>query len=85
MKGLYIMNTIKYRDLQNLYLNNKDARALAKEIFGDRQPSIYQTGFYSSPSWNWGYQIGLVREADNKIYEVVTRFGCVEAARKIWL
>lgn len=93
------MNTITYRDLKNWFLNNDEAKVNAKKYFGDNQPEIYRTGFYSSPSWNWGYQIGIVgvnvsyeeTQADpsaasgTKWFEVVTQFGQVKAARAIYL
>ncbi len=74
-----VMNTTTYKDLKQRYLN-EDARALARRVFGQHQPSIHQTGFYSAPSWNWGYYIGLVVVNDVH-YEVVTQFGEVEGAR----
>ncbi len=77
------MNTIKYADLKRWYLND-DARALAKRVFGDHQPSINETGFYSAPSWNWGYRIGLVA-VNGTTYEVVTAFGCVEGAIRAFI
>lgn len=85
------MNTISYKELRDWYIDNNDAKANAKKYFGDKQPSIYRTGFYSSPSWNWGYHIGLVGVPDPKDdsseavitwFEVVTQFGAVVAARK---
>jgi hypothetical protein len=90
------MNTISYRDLKSLYTDNEDAKALAKRVFADTQPRIYETGFYSSPSWNWGYRIGIVSvtelasngesELDTiKYYEVVTQFEGVKAARQIYI
>lgn len=83
------MNTISYRDLKAWYTENADAKALAAEVFGDRQPSNYSIGFYSAPSWNWAYQIGLVnvQDADGTIntYEVVTQFGGVVAARRAFI
>lgn len=78
------MNTITYKDLKNWYTENEEAKQLAKEVFGNHQPSIYQTGFYSAPSWNWGYKIGLVI-VENKHYEVVTQFGEVVAAREVYI
>lgn len=80
------MNTIKYNQLNSYFLNNDLARETAKTVFGNKQPSVYQTGFYSSPSWNWGYVIGIVGVQDDsgtKWYEVATRFGEVMAARWI--
>lgn len=88
------MNTIKYKDLRTMFLDNELNRKNAKQYFGDRQPMIFQTGFYSAPSWNWGYVIGIAsieilasngdRELDEtKTFEVVTRFGQVESAREI--
>lgn len=73
-------NTISYKELKDWYINNENAVQLADMVFGDKQPSIYRTGFYSSPSWNWGYLIGLVK-TDGIVYEVVTQFGEVKAAR----
>lgn len=78
------MNTISYKELKDYYTQNGDAKALAKEVFGDKQPNIYRTGFYSAPSWNWGYLIGLVT-VKGQVYEVVTQFGSVVAARKEYL
>lgn len=80
------MNTINYKDLKNWYLDNTDARENAKKYFGDKQPSIYNTGFYSAPSWNWGYNLGIAgvnSEGEIKYFEVVTQFGGVKAARRI--
>lgn len=79
------MNTIKYADLKAWYLNNDTAKQNAMDYFtGKPQPSIYQTGFYSAPSWNWGYIIGIAK-ANGKLFEVVTQFGHVTAAREIHL
>lgn len=80
------MNTISYKDLKNWYLDNEDCKANAKEYFGNRQPSIFRTGFYSSPSWNWGYEIGItgVDTAEQTLwFEVVTQFGEVVSARPV--
>ena len=89
------MNTISYKDLKHWYLDNENAVANAKKYFGDKQPSIYATGFYSASSWNWGYSLGIVGVAshdyvtkkDNPIqyFEVVTQFGEVKAAKCITL
>lgn len=93
------MNTIKYKDLRTWFLDNEDAKANAKEYFGDNQPSIHETGFYSAPSWNWGYRIGIVGvtvdigdsegveydSTETKWFEVVTQFGQVKAARAIYM
>lgn len=87
------MNTISYKDLKKWYLENETCTEYAKKYFGDHQPNIHLTGFYSSPSWNWGYQIGIVG-VDSKNYdtgkanqtqwfEVVTQFGSVVSARPI--
>ncbi len=54
------MNTLSYKELKDWYINNDQAKANAKEYFGDSQPSVHDIGFYSSPSWNWGYRIGIV-------------------------
>lgn len=79
------MNTISYRDLKAWYLNNDTALQNADIYFkGKRQPSIYTTGFYSSPSWNWGYYLGIVG-SNGKWFEVVTQFGEVKAAREVFL
>lgn len=78
------MNTLTYKELKDWYTQNDEAKALAKEVFGDRQPSIYRTGFYSAPSWNWGYVIGLVT-VNGQVYKVVTQFGAVVAARKEYI
>jgi hypothetical protein len=86
------MNTIKYKDLNNWYLSD-ERKKLAKEVFGNKQPNIFRTGFYSAPSWNWGYEIGIVgvneidynglQEETTKYYEVVTQFGEVVGAIEI--
>lgn len=76
------MNTITYKKLREYYTQNEGAKATAKAVFGDKQPSIYRTGFYSAPSWNWGYQIGLVT-ANGVTYDVVTQFGAVVAAHSV--
>lgn len=83
-----MVNTISYNELKQRYTNNKEAKELAKEIFGDRQPSTHQIGFYSSPSWNWSYIIGIcgvTTSEGTQWYEVVTQFGAVVAARIIHL
>jgi hypothetical protein len=72
-------NTISYKDLKQYYLNDT-AKELARKVFGDNQPAIYQTGFYAARSWNWAYRIGLV-QVDGQIYDVVTQFGRVVGAR----
>jgi hypothetical protein len=54
------MNTISYKDLKDFYLNSADAKGNAKKYFGSKQPSVYYTGYYSAPSWNWAYQLGIV-------------------------
>lgn len=76
------MNTTSYKDLKAWYLNNEQAVANAKQYFGDNQPNIHEIGFYSAPSWNWGYRIGIVGVND-MWFEVVTQFGSVVAAREI--
>lgn len=79
------MNTISYADLKAQYLNNETACQNTDIYFaGKRQPPIYQTGFYSAPSWNWGYYLGIVA-TNGKTFEVVTQFGEVKAAREISL
>lgn len=78
------MNTISYKELKQWYTQNDDAKTLAKEVFGGKQPNIYSTGFYSAPSWNWGYRIGLVQVGE-QTYEVVTQFGSVVAARLAYI
>ena len=77
------MNTIKYSDLKQWFIQNEQAKKLAKDIFGDKQPRVFQTGFYSALSWNWGYIIGIAKDDAGEIYEVVTQFGAVKAARMI--
>ena len=89
------MNTIKYKELKKWYLDNETAKENAEKYFGKTQPSIHQTGFYSAPSWNWGYQIGIVGingSGENEIqsgtikwFEVVIQFGEVVSAREISL
>ncbi len=76
------MNTLTYKELKDWYLNDETAKANAEQYFGKNQPSIYHTGFYSAPSWNWGYRLGLVQVKD-KVFEVVTQFGEVKAAREV--
>lgn len=48
------------------------------------QPSIFNTGYYSAPSWNWAYQFGIVK-LGSKTYEVMTRFGSIEGGREIYI
>jgi len=80
------VNTITYKDLKQWYINNDDAEETAKKVFGGKQPSIHQTGFYSSPSWGWGYIIGIAKDDfSGELYEAVTQFGVVKAARIIYL
>jgi hypothetical protein len=82
--------TISYKDLREFYLNNEEAKTNAKKYFGTMQPSFHQIGYYSSPSWNWSYQIGITclyssDWSENKYFEVVTQFGEVKAARQIYM
>lgn len=90
------MNTTSYKELKDWYLNSESAKADAKKYFDNVQPSIHGTGFYSAPSWNWGYHIGIVgvngsgsdggngiQSGTIKWFEVVTQFGLVVAAREI--
>ena len=86
------MNTITYKELKNRYLNDDTAKANVNIYFTGKneQPSIHRTGFYSAPSWNWAYLIGIVTvqttmdgEPIEKTFEVVTQFGQVKAARLI--
>lgn len=77
-------NTISYKELKDWYLHDENAIQLADMLFGDKQPNIYRTGFYSAPSWNWAYLIGLVKVGDT-VYEVVTQFGTVKAARVAYI
>jgi hypothetical protein len=89
------MNTISYKELKDWYLEDETAIDNAKKYFGNIQPNYYRTGFYSAPSWNWGYQIGIVGINGNgrdgngiqsgitKWFEIVTQFGVVKAAKDI--
>ncbi len=77
------MGKITRKELNNYYLIDEKLEA-AKNIFGNQKLTIYQTGYYSAPSWNWGYFIGLVVK-DGKTYEVVTRFGEVVSAMQFYL
>lgn len=92
------MNTIKYKDLKDWYLNNRAAVANAAKYFGDKQPLIHRTGFYSAPSWNWGYVMGIVgvsgtgnaggngiQSGTVKYFEVVIQSGQIKAAREFHL
>ena len=89
------MNTVSYKELKDCYLNNETARENAKKYFGMNQPTIHETGFYSAPSWNWAYRIGIVgvggtgengiQSGTIKWFEVVTQFGEVKAAIEIYL
>ena len=77
----------------NRFINDKELQQNAKTYFPDHQPHIFQTGYYSAPSWNWSYQVGITSIArtkqdakdfgDVQYFEVVTQFGEVKAARKI--
>lgn len=82
------MNTISRKELNELYLNNEGGIANAKKYFGNRQPSIYRTGRYSSPSWDWVYEIGITTiktDTDLLYFEVVTQFGRVVSAIPLYL
>lgn len=76
------MNTLTYKEIKDWYLNDEESKENAKKYFGDKQPSIHEIGFYSAPSWNWGYRIGIVK-TKGKYFEVVTQFGAVVSARLI--
>lgn len=87
------MGNISYRELKVWFIENEEAKQLAKDVFGDKQPSILETDSYHPSGANWSYRIGLVqvkRTETNKIfedavYEVVTQFGVVKAARRVHL
>lgn len=85
------MNTISHNELRACYLDNDEAKANAKKYFGDKQPSIHETGWYHPSGANWAYKLGIVGVHDNaytpdiKWFEVVTQFGVVKAAREIGL
>jgi hypothetical protein len=66
------------------FLNYKPNQETAKCYFSTHQPHIWSTGWYSAPSWNWAYNVGITH-VDGQYFEVVTAFGQVEAARKISL
>lgn len=48
------------------------------------QPSIFATGYYSAPSWNWAYNFGIVK-LGGKTYEVMTQFGSIAGGREIYI
>lgn len=48
------------------------------------QPSMFVTGYYSAPSWNWAYQFGIVKIGKN-YYELMTQFGGVVGGREIYI
>ena len=48
------------------------------------QPSIFATGYYSAPSWNWSYNFGIVK-LGGKFYEVMTQFGSIKGGREIYI
>lgn len=75
------------------FLKDSEYKQNAETYFGKHQPSIYKTGWYSTDSWNWAYEIGLTsyhrtgQDAKDfgkvQWFEVITQFGSVVAARKI--
>lgn len=74
------------------FIDDKEFKDNAQAYFGDHQPHIWQTGYYSAPGWNWAYQVGITCINDyfddrsvsgRQYFEVVTQFGEVKAARKI--
>jgi len=65
------------------FLNSEENKKTAREVFGDVQPYVIQTGWYSSPSWNWSYLVGIAKRG-GEVYRVVTAFGQVEAAQKLY-
>ena len=89
------MNTIRYKELKQWYLEDGIAKENAKKYFDNIQPRIFQTGFYSAPSWNWGYELGIVgvdgtgengiQSGNTKWFEVVTQFGQVKSAREVYI
>lgn len=48
------------------------------------QPQLHYLASNSPASANWSWQIGLV-QLNGEVYELLTRFGCVEGGRKVYL
>lgn len=53
-------------------------------LFGKIQPQGEQIGYYHPSQANWSY-IFMIVKLNNKLYEVMTRFGSVEGGREIIL
>ena len=64
----------------------KDNKIIAKMMSNKSnfQPQMYTTGCYSSPSWNWSYQFGIVK-IGTRYYELMTQFGGVCGGREIYI
>lgn len=73
------------QDVKQLQKWGKDneviQKLMAKEMV---QPSIYRTAYYSAPSWNWAYEIGLAT-IDGVVYELLTQFGSIKGGREIYM
>lgn len=76
---------MKYSDVK-LYREWGEQNPVISKLMKDDnfQPNIFQTGFYSAPSWNWGYVFGIVT-IGGTVYEVMTRFGSLEGGREIYM
>ena len=67
--------------LQKWGTNDKVVKYL---IDTDAQPDAFLTGYFTPSQANWSWQIGIV-SVDNKLYEVLLRFGTVEGGREIFI
>jgi len=79
------MYKAKMEDVKRLIEWGKDDEVVSKLISKEMiQPRIERVAYYSAPSWNWAYEIGIA-EIDGVLYELLTQFGSVKGGRQLWL
>lgn len=79
------MSNFKMSDVKQYKEWGKNDAVISKLMKQDMfQPSLFATGYYSAPSWNWAYQFGIVK-IGGKLYEVMTRFGSIEGGREMYV
>jgi hypothetical protein len=71
-------------DIKWLKQWGQENEVVSELIKNGAQPTLTMIGYYSAPSWNWAYQIGIVR-IGTEFYELLTQFGQVKGGREIYM
>lgn len=73
------------QDIEQYKQWGEENKVIAKLMKQTRfQPYMFTTGYYSAPSWNWGYVFGIVK-IGKAYYELMTQFGCIVGGREIYI